>query len=208
MNQREFRRVERLADIKLAIDAYLDFELGEPEDDDAAPVLTLESLRDLAVAYGERAFKAPALEDLFEASQAHVNRNLNRLLELGVIERRGGGRNTRYRYSPKTDPGHGAVIDAMRNRKRPEDEAVETNGHLKPHRGAPISGLAGVNVGNKEMQEVIDACQRAGWVAESGAKHVKVKVPSGRTITLPKTPSDHRSIKNTKAQLRAEGLQV
>jgi hypothetical protein len=41
-----------------------------------------------------------------------------------------------------------------------------------------------------------------------GSKHYQVRLPNGRTVFMPSTPSDHRSIPNVRAQLRRAGLDL
>ena len=54
----------------------------------------------------------------------------------------------------------------------------------------------------KEMGKLFKALASQGWSVEKGRKHVKAKSPNGALVTLPATPSDHRSYLNSRAQLR------
>lgn len=214
MTERELERLKLLTEIGEAIERYKDFELGERGDrEQGDKPLTLESLRDWVVVQGpERWWKRGDAQDAFtDATVPQITRRIRQLEEEGTVTRRGNRQTTRYCYVADSKMGAAAEADVERHQAqmRPEREAVVTNGrngHVK--RGTPMPLLRAPNVGNKESQELVDACHRAGWVAERGTKHVKVKVPSGRTITIPSTPSDHRSLDNAKAILRSEGLQL
>jgi hypothetical protein len=61
-------------------------------------------------------------------------------------------------------------------------------------------------VANKEVQDLIRKLQEQGWRIEEG-KHYKAFPPDTTKpmVVIPKTPSDHRSLKNTIAQLRRSG---
>lgn len=60
----------------------------------------------------------------------------------------------------------------------------------------------------KEVREIVEEARRQGWRVEEGKRgHVKLFAPDGRTIvTLPSTPSDHRSLKNSIAEMRWAGF--
>jgi hypothetical protein len=61
---------------------------------------------------------------------------------------------------------------------------------------------------SREVQDLLIKAENLGCAIEHGAKHVQVKVPGGGIVTMPKTPSDHRSIPNAKSQLRRAGLKL
>lgn len=55
--------------------------------------------------------------------------------------------------------------------------------------------------------------RKAGWMVEPGRRgkrnpHVRFIAPDGTVVIADSTASDHRSIKNTAARLRAAGLPV
>lgn len=53
----------------------------------------------------------------------------------------------------------------------------------------------------KEIDAELRTLERAGYRVTKAA-HVKVIAPNGRTVTLSGTPSDHRAVRNIKADLR------
>lgn len=57
----------------------------------------------------------------------------------------------------------------------------------------------------KDMKILFKSLVSQGWTVEKGRKHVKAKGPNGALVTLPATPSDHRSFMNSRAQLRRAG---
>lgn len=46
------------------------------------------------------------------------------------------------------------------------------------------------------------------WKVNVTGKHIKVTSPEGKMVTLPSTPSDHRSIKNSISELKRNGLMM
>lgn len=57
--------------------------------------------------------------------------------------------------------------------------------------------------GNHDMKDLIKEYKALGWKVEKGGKHLKFIPPNGGQIVFcPATPSDHRSVKNTRAFLR------
>ena len=55
---------------------------------------------------------------------------------------------------------------------------------------------------NKELRRLIRDKVREGWVYWRGAKHGRLRHPkSKRTVTVPCTPSDRRSLDNLRHQL-------
>jgi hypothetical protein len=61
---------------------------------------------------------------------------------------------------------------------------------------------------SKEMKQLVKQIEANGYtVVQSGRNHLKVKNEAGGTVaTMPGTPSDHRSILNTRAQMRRLGV--
>lgn len=62
----------------------------------------------------------------------------------------------------------------------------------------------------KELDELVEAAWEAGWWCErAGNKHVKCYPPSdSRMVPVPSTPSDWRTVRNKRSQLRRSGLNV
>ena len=60
----------------------------------------------------------------------------------------------------------------------------------------------------KEIKRIVKALETQGFYVErSGKGHLKVKNERGGTVyVMPSTPSDHRSLKNTVAELRRKGI--
>lgn len=62
---------------------------------------------------------------------------------------------------------------------------------------------------NKDIKQLIAALREQGWRVEpSKGGHHRAYPPAGkgRPVFLPGTPSDHRSLANTIAQLRQRGF--
>jgi hypothetical protein len=61
--------------------------------------------------------------------------------------------------------------------------------------------------GGKEVKYLLSRVARqGGQVEHRKAGHIKVTHPSGGIVFLPSTPSDRRSMLNTRAQLRRAGF--
>lgn len=55
---------------------------------------------------------------------------------------------------------------------------------------------------DQNINQLIDAFVRKGWTYSQG-RHGKLRTPNGRHfVTIPCTPSDHRSLLNLKRDLR------
>lgn len=66
-------------------------------------------------------------------------------------------------------------------------------------------------VKDKELDAMVEAAWAAGWWAErkKGKSHVKCYSPDGkRMVTVASTPSDHRTIPNTRSAFRRAGLKL
>lgn len=61
----------------------------------------------------------------------------------------------------------------------------------------------------KELRPLVRAAIAAGWtVTKTGGGHLRFRSPTGALVFAPSTPSDHRSVKNTAAELRRHGLDL
>jgi hypothetical protein len=64
---------------------------------------------------------------------------------------------------------------------------------------------------NKDWTRIIRLAEAQGWtVVRTKGNHIRF-IPADKTqqmVHTPSTPSDHRSFKNSLAQLRKSGLQV
>jgi len=56
---------------------------------------------------------------------------------------------------------------------------------------------------NKEINTIVKEKVREGWPFKWGRKHGRLTHPQGfPTITVPKSPSDHRSAKNFRCEIK------
>lgn len=61
----------------------------------------------------------------------------------------------------------------------------------------------------KVWREIAEKAVAQGWsIALTGSDHIRWVSPSGVIVTSSQTPSDHRSIKNTRAELARIGLKI
>jgi hypothetical protein len=63
---------------------------------------------------------------------------------------------------------------------------------------------------NKDINEMIAKVVEQGWEVRPGKGHVKVCPPDKTLscVTVASTPSDHRAIKNMRAEFRKRGAQL
>lgn len=62
---------------------------------------------------------------------------------------------------------------------------------------------------NREIQALLRQLRQQHWdIRHTRRGHYRVTSPDGRTVTLPSTPSDKRSVLNARAGLRRLGAQV
>lgn len=60
-----------------------------------------------------------------------------------------------------------------------------------------------------DWKDLAEAAIRAGCVlTQTGSNHIKWQTPQGRAVFSAGTPSDWRAIRNTRAKLRREGVDV
>lgn len=55
---------------------------------------------------------------------------------------------------------------------------------------------------NKDINSMVKELLRNGWDIVRSSKHVKLKSPTGRTLTVPSTPSDIRAVLNFRADIK------
>lgn len=73
---------------------------------------------------------------------------------------------------------------------------------------------------HRDYKPLVKAAEAQGWTLEpstSGKGHPRLQPPEGavardgspaRSLTIPGTPSDHRSLMNTRADMRRQGIKV
>ena len=55
----------------------------------------------------------------------------------------------------------------------------------------------------KDVRQLLDGLKPLGWTwAPTGSGHVKLTAPNGDIVFVPSTPSDWRSMRNVRAQIR------
>lgn len=135
-------------------------------------------------------------ETLPALSESTLARWLRRLTDDGVLTHERVGKAYLYAYV------------------KPVAEAPTTS-TAKPRkrvaRGAGQTAVAGAGRakkrGRREVREIVRGAEQQGATARK-QKHGYAIVKDGETITsVPLTPSDHRSLKNTRAKLKAAGLE-
>jgi hypothetical protein len=55
---------------------------------------------------------------------------------------------------------------------------------------------------DKEIDRYVHQLMGKGWCFWHGTKHGRIRSPSGKTLTVPSTPSDRRAARNFIAEVR------
>jgi len=55
---------------------------------------------------------------------------------------------------------------------------------------------------NKEINKQVHMLVKMGWMPVKKSRHWQVKSPSGKTLTVPNTPSDGRAVLNFMGDLK------
>lgn len=159
-----------------------------------------ESYRDWAVRQ-RYPFTQQDMADAFGKEKSTVRYQLEKLLKRETIVDMGKRRqgNKLYRYDKPTDPGAAAKADLARGPEAARGQVSAVPGTGKPMR-----------IANKEVATLLKACASLGAVYSKDGRegHYKITMGGKRIGTVPSTPSDHRSLANTRAQLRKKGLKV
>lgn len=152
-----------------------------------------EVVRDHAVRLGTFTI-AEIWAELPELSMAALRRWLAKLVEDGVlsVERVGTSNLYAYEDAPNTAPTH---------RPRGEIDIVPAVA-----RRSVVEGSGARRIARREVRELVEAAQAQGADIQL-RKHGYAVVFNGETVTsVPRTPSDHRSLKNVRAKLRRAGI--
>jgi hypothetical protein len=142
---------------------------------------------------------APDLAARLHVKVTRARGALYRLVEVeadGVLtsERVGGAKV--YAYVPPPD-------DAPNVRPRGEPQIV-----ARRITGGTVDGVSRHGGVRGERRRFVRAAEEAGATTREG-KHGTIIELDGKVVTgVPKTPSDHRSLKNTKADLKRAGIEV
>jgi DNA-binding transcriptional ArsR family regulator len=153
-----------------------------------------EVVRDTAVRLGTFTF-AEIWAELPDLAEPSLRRWLNRLVDDGVlsVERVGTSNLYAYEDAPNTSPTH-----------KPRGEIIPTV--VPRSRGSVVEGNGARRIARREVRELVEAAQAQGADIRL-QKHGYAIVVNGETITsVPRTPSDHRSLKNVRAELKRAGL--
>lgn len=121
---------------------------------------------------------------------------VQKLVAAGIVERTGWGC---YAYVEPSGPGAAALADIER-RKLLAREELRGNGS----RAAPVAGSGARPAPNKEVRKLLSGLAPGASVMTSGSGHYIVETGEGRAV-VPSTPSDHRALRNARANLRRIG---
>lgn len=69
-------------------------------------------------------------------------------------------------------------------------------------KGSPVPGTGRQRRFRKEVQQVLDEATMLGGVLDTKGDHPRVRMPGGRVVTFPGTPSDHHSLANSRAEIK------
>lgn len=92
-------------------------------------------------------------------------------------------------------------------RRTAEDEAIGAKvGRAKP----PSQAAKPFVIANREIRKLARPALQTGWKPSwTGTGHLRLTPPDGGDpVVMPKSPSDHRGLKNARAKLRRAGVSV
>jgi predicted transcriptional regulator len=161
--------------------------------------------RDWVVTRKGNPFTADEFAAAFGKKTAGIRVQLERMMRMGMIRNINAGRPVKARYRYVEPPNN-----APASRPRTKEEAPKVrNGHGNGRgKAAPGTGKGGKRVSDKDVRDLLAAVAKAGAIAVKDKNHYKV-VKDGRLVaTVPATPSDYRTLKNCKADLRRNGVPV
>lgn len=149
-----------------------------------------ERVRDAAIELGTFTF-ADIRRELPSLSEPTLRRWLGRMVESGHLERERVGTANVYAYvEPEAAP---VASPALREARRSLRSGVPGTGRRR------LAGRA-------EVRELVRSAERQGATVRE-AKHGHIVKRDGEVIAeIPKTASDHRSLRNVKADFKRNGL--
>lgn len=157
---------------------------------------TKEQWRDVLVKAGKReeGFSAPDLAKELDCGVISLQTRANELVERGVLTRAVEAQSETKGRPPFVYRWVKPV--AGRQPKQAEKSAAR--------RVLPVAGSGRPMKLQKDVSRIVDAVEMAGGSASvRGSGHVLLRL-GGKSVTLPSTPSDHRSLLNARAQVKRE----
>jgi DNA-binding transcriptional ArsR family regulator len=149
-----------------------------------------EYVRDVALRL-ETFTTAEIVSAIPEVAPATIHRWLGKLVEDGVLTRERVGKGWLYAYEPPQAPALRSVAPVETRRR---DRAVAGTGKSK--------------VSRREVAEVLRVAKAAGAEIKP-QKHGYAVLIDGEVVNaVPRTPSDHRSLKNARQALKRNGVRA
>jgi hypothetical protein len=140
-----------------------------------------------------------------------VRKDIQKMLDNGVIEE-----TKRQKWVQRRGVSGGRLAKIYAYRKvneivtsRPKQPALDLGGVAPAPRrnGIGPSGRK-MKITDPEVRKLVREVEAAGGIVEPQAKHYVAILPNGERVAIPTTPSDHRSLPNTRATLRRKGLAI
>ena len=142
-------------------------------------------------------------------SRPTAEKIVKELLERGTI--RDSGLRRKHSGPGRPAPVYQYVQAEAKITARPKRVPVEVEVSQRfhePRNGGKARGRKRRRVGNPEVREMLRVAEANGCRVKSGSGHFSVYAPNGKIVTLPSTPSDHRSVLNCRSQMRRAGIPV
>jgi len=148
-------------------------------------------------------FTADGIAEDFPLHVEAMRVYLNRLVKRGALtyRKQGHGKDHHKRIYHYTPPRKRVVNRPKR--KTPEQELMG-----RRQRGGKVASSRAHTVRNKDVADLLEAITAAGGEIVKGSRHWKVRFEGNVIGTVPTSPSDHRALKNARANLRRAGLGV
>lgn len=156
--------------------------------------VTQEEARAWARERGSSWWTVSELAENFGVPTSTARGHIRQMAQAGVIEARGKTSDRAFRYAPPPN-------NAPDERPRGEEQVVAT----VPRGPAPTGKRP--RAARKDVEALLSEAENAGAaISRAGSGHFKIKTREGKTMTVPSTPSDHRSLDNARAQMRRIGI--
>lgn len=156
-----------------------------------------ESIRDAVRYLGD--FSIKELAESLDVSYDTARRKLEPYLVSGAVERVG----RRYHYKKPTDSG--AAFNLQKTLSEVESITSGSAPVAGTGRGSALDRIADADI-RKLVKKATDSDPRLMIVG--GGSHMKLKRGKSTIVTVPTTPSDHRTKANLRAELRRKGVNV
>lgn len=175
--------------------------------ENAAPVVEVDDPR--VVVRRLDTFTVTELQHALGRSRPHALSVVKRLVEQGVVRDTGLARKHDGPGRPAPVFQYVPIDTPNRPREKRTPVEVEVSRNFRPARGKIMETGRTIRVTNPDVRKLVDVARDSGCrVENTSGGHIRVYAPDGSVVSLPSTPSDHRSVKNARSKMRRAGIPV